>query len=34
MLLSHVEANISHNGGKSVVDHIMGLYVFIAMGTM
>jgi hypothetical protein len=33
MFLSHVESNSLRNGGKSVVDRIMGPYAFIAMGT-
>jgi hypothetical protein len=28
------EVNISHNGNKSFVNYIMGLYTFITTGTM
>jgi hypothetical protein len=31
---TYVEADILHNGGKGVVNYIMGPCVFIAMGVM
>jgi hypothetical protein len=30
---SHVETNISHNGGKGVANYIMGSSAFVAMST-
>jgi hypothetical protein len=30
----HMEASISHNGSKGVMNFIMGSYVFITMSTM
>jgi hypothetical protein len=34
LFLSHVKANISHNGSKGVTNCIMGSSAFVAMSTM